>query len=65
MNGEPATHNCEVVYIFCSTRTRFSNLGLVNLVARPAPAISLVRCQWCGKEAQYQAKEIISLRAAS
>jgi len=67
MNCESvSTHDKGVVCIFRSTRTPLPVPSLNHTPANGSMSefarLSLVRCQSCGKEAQYQAIEIIPLR---
>ena len=65
MTFEPASTLEGVICIFCSTHTplhtslagKKTSLVLTNT----KPRLSLVRCQCCGKEAQYRGMEIIPL----
>lgn len=70
MNHEPVgTTSNGVVCIFCSTRTPLSpsshNQTSGNGFAARTGLLSLVRCQCCGKEAQYRAMEIIPMQSAT
>jgi hypothetical protein len=65
MTFEPASTLQGVICIFCSTRTplhtSFSDKKTSLVLAKSKPRLSLVRCQYCGKEAPYPAIEIIPL----
>ena len=65
MTLEPASTLQGVVCIFCSTQTplhaSFSGKKASPMLANSKPWLSLVRCQCCGKEAQYRGIEIIPL----
>jgi len=70
MDRQPvSTHRRGVVCIFCSMRSplpvSLSDERPPYIFAAPNPLLSLIRCQWCGKEAQYRASEIIILQEAA
>jgi len=70
MNREAAvSHRRGVVCIFCSTRTP---LPIPQDQKRRHEAfedrrsgLTVVRCDWCGREAQYMADEVVVMRASA
>ena len=66
MNGEPvAIAHKGVTCIFCGTRTPVRLEPALKHAFVPIfhLGLSVIRCDTCGKEAQYQTKEITLLHA--
>jgi hypothetical protein len=62
------SHRRGVVCIFCSTRTPLpvpSDQNRNDAFADRHSWLTLVRCDWCGKEAQYMADEVVVMQAAA
>jgi hypothetical protein len=58
-----------VVCLHCGMNTPFPNPNSqessANVLTKPRPSVSLIRCTGCGKEAPYLAEEIVVLERTS